>query len=502
MVDDGSDALPPPGVTGGPRPFRLRLIRQAALGVSAARNNGFQVSDSDIVLFVDSDVELLPTFINELLAAINRHPGDVAFQARLVGDPVTWVGRMEDLRVAAVQRAQLAPDGRIRYLNTSAFAIRRTSASEALFDPGAVRGQDSLLLARLIKTGHRPVYAAAAVAMHRPRLSLCRYLLKHFAIGHHTKYARYALRDAGSVLMCPRKRISLMMSLIAQPNSPRLYHTLTVCLILLAYAIELCGRVTASLFGMDRGRHELMSVTVDGVGESELVARIVGSCGRRPLIVSYLHGVSLVQASRNERMATTLRRCDLCFADGIGVVLALWILSLKRVRKVTANDFIWTLCRQASYQGLRVALIGATEQTNRVATSRLRQSVPGLSIVLSSHGYLSPDEEAALHGRLKSAAPDLIILGLGQPKQELLAFEIRRVISYATILCVGGLFDLIAGHRPNPPLFLRRCGFEWLYLFVMQPDRRARYAKGLPLLAYDILKSHAKRLQVATSVND
>src|SRR5690349_16717568 len=60
VVDDGSDVPASSAIVSESRPFRLRVIRQSHLGVSAARNTGFHASETPLVLFVDSDVLLEP----------------------------------------------------------------------------------------------------------------------------------------------------------------------------------------------------------------------------------------------------------------------------------------------------------------------------------------------------------------------------------------------------------------------------------------------------------
>jgi hypothetical protein len=110
--------------------------------------------------------------------AITASPQQNYFQLRLTGIGSTagntLVARAEELRLQVLQNSMIQPDGRIRYLNTAGFALRRTHADveRGLFDPRALRGEDTLLLANLIERDELPFFVADAIIQHDVWLSL------------------------------------------------------------------------------------------------------------------------------------------------------------------------------------------------------------------------------------------------------------------------------------------------------------------------------------------
>jgi hypothetical protein len=90
------------------------------------------------------------------------------------------MGRAEELRLRAFQQQMLQSDGRIRYLNTAGFAIRRTRVKieAGLFDPVALRAEDTLVLANLLQRGELPLFVANATVQHAIPLSFMRCLVK------------------------------------------------------------------------------------------------------------------------------------------------------------------------------------------------------------------------------------------------------------------------------------------------------------------------------------
>jgi len=174
VVDDGSREVAPEFIRRWTCSYPLILVRQSHAGVSAARNRGIQISRGLVLVFVDADCKFQPDCLAILGVTVARFPQHNCFQLHLVGDRSGIVGRAEELRLITLQNHLLQPNGCIRYLNTAGFAIRRARVDivGGLFDPLAVRAEDTLLLANLIKSGELPVFVPNATVQHAIPLSL------------------------------------------------------------------------------------------------------------------------------------------------------------------------------------------------------------------------------------------------------------------------------------------------------------------------------------------
>ena len=180
VVDDGSREAAPERIREWIRHLPLTIIRQSHGGIPTARNRGIQISKGSVLLFVDADSRAQEHCLAALAATIAAAPQHDYFQLRLVGDCSERVGQAEELRLRTFQEHMLQPDGRIRYLNTAGFAVRRTRVNIAagLFDPVALRAEDTLLLANLIQAGELPLFVPDAIVQHGIPLSLMSYLRK------------------------------------------------------------------------------------------------------------------------------------------------------------------------------------------------------------------------------------------------------------------------------------------------------------------------------------
>lgn len=174
VVDDGSQEAAPQFIRDWSRCYALAVVRHAHAGISAARNRGIQASKGSILVFVDADCKFQTNCLAALGETISRSPEHHCFQLRLTGDGCGVVGRAEQLRLITFQSHMLLPNGCIRYLNTAGFAIRRTRVdiAQGLFDPDAVRAEDTFLLANLIEGGVLPWFVGDAIVQHAIPLSL------------------------------------------------------------------------------------------------------------------------------------------------------------------------------------------------------------------------------------------------------------------------------------------------------------------------------------------
>lgn len=242
-------------------------------------------------------------------------------------------------------------------------------------------------------------------------------------------------------------------------------------------------------------RTEILHVPVHRLEERQLlnwvVSRADGRCGAR---VTYLTAWSLVMAQTDLSFLTHLREFDLVYSDGMGVVWSAWFTGAGTLKKVTANDFFFRLCGELSNVDARVALIGSKQWVVDKVAGKLRGVTPRLRILHRASGYLSAAQEEELRMKLKALQPEMIVLAMGQPRQEAFACKCAEDCPHSVIYCVGGLFDYIAGVNVEPPHWMRKAGLEWLFRLITRPQRMwRRYLLGLPILAFYIMRFRAVR---------
>ena len=235
VVDDGSADPAPESIRTSCRSYPLVMVKQAHGGVSAARNRGAQISNSPVLLFADADSRFQLNCLGVLASTIISFPQHNSFQLRLAGDCSTLVGRVEELRLITLQEHLLQPDGCLRYLNTAGFAIRRThvNVEAGVFYTGAIRGEDTLLLAELIQRGELPLFVANAVVQHETPFSLMESLRKEIRSAY-LEMKTYKIIDSKGVKFQVSNRERLEMLHSMWRTSGRASIGRTACCVLVA----------------------------------------------------------------------------------------------------------------------------------------------------------------------------------------------------------------------------------------------------------------------------
>ncbi len=180
IVDDGSEETAPDAIRKWAEIYPISIVRESHNGIAAARNSGAGLSTGEVLVFTDADCRFSKGCLSALDSEISHSPQHACFQLRLVGNCSNLIGRAEELRLIAIQGQTLQQDGRIRYLNTSGFAIRKSHSiiQNGPFDPAALRGEDTLLLATLIQRGELPFFVRDATIEHSVSLSIAECFLK------------------------------------------------------------------------------------------------------------------------------------------------------------------------------------------------------------------------------------------------------------------------------------------------------------------------------------
>ena len=169
--------------------------------------------------------------------------------------------------------------------------------------------------------------------------------------------------------------------------------------------------------------------------------------------------------------AAAVNGAKLVLADGVGDLCAARILGTPLPGRVAGADLVPRLLARLAERGGSVFLYGARPSVAERAGESLQSACPGLRIAGTENGYIS--DETALLEALEREKPDLLLLGLGAPRQELWMAE-NRQRTPAVVIGVGGLLDVFAGDIPRAPESWQRLGLEWLYRLLREPRRFKR----------------------------
>jgi N-acetylglucosaminyldiphosphoundecaprenol N-acetyl-beta-D-mannosaminyltransferase len=183
----------------------------------------------------------------------------------------------------------------------------------------------------------------------------------------------------------------------------------------------------------------------------------------------------VIECQDSEALRRAYEAVDLSLADGMPVVWASRALGRAVPAKVSGSDLVPRLVRRAAERGHRLLLLGGAEGIAARAGARMVEQHPALRLA----GAFSPrvDMRAPAGTRrelleqIRAAAPDLVLVALGAPKQELFIHEIRSEVAPAVLLGIGASLDFLAGAVARAPEWMSQSGLEWLYRLSREPRR-------------------------------
>lgn len=206
--------------------------------------------------------------------------------------------------------------------------------------------------------------------------------------------------------------------------------------------------------------------------------------GRRTFVIT-ANPEFVMLASRAPDVAQLARRADLVLPDGTGAVLASRMLGAPLPGRAPGRLLVDELVPAIARRGLSVFLLGAGPGVAEQAAATLRRRVPGLRIAGTHAG--AHDHDAESLERVNAAAPDVLLVAFGMPRQERwIARNLDRVSSVRLAIGVGGVFDQLAGIVRVPPSLIHRAGLEWLWRLAQDPSRWRRQ-RVLPAFAARVI---------------
>ena len=193
--------------------------------------------------------------------------------------------------------------------------------------------------------------------------------------------------------------------------------------------------------------------------------------------------VMLENAARNPALRAALLRADLRLPDGVGVVLAARLLGAKMQGRVTGVDTAKRVLALAAKKGYRVFFLGGRPGVAKEAARRMRTSLSGLVVCGARDGYFSAAEEGCVLEEIGRARPDILLVCLGSPKQELWIDRHRDTLADVKLFMgLGGTLDVLAGENKRAPLPIQKLGMEWLWRLMLEPRRFCAFPKIIAFL--------------------
>lgn len=183
----------------------------------------------------------------------------------------------------------------------------------------------------------------------------------------------------------------------------------------------------------------------------------------------------IVRLEKDKELQEAYKHADLILTDGKPLIWMSKWYGTPIKEKVSGSDLFYRLCEMAAIKDYGVFFLGAAEGVAEKAASKMMLQYPGLRVV----GTLSPrngfeKDEVELERIIrivKAAAPQILMVCLGCPKQELFVFNHKQQLGVPISLCIGASLDFAAGIVKRAPKWMSEHGVEWVFRIKQEPKR-------------------------------
>jgi N-acetylglucosaminyldiphosphoundecaprenol N-acetyl-beta-D-mannosaminyltransferase len=245
-------------------------------------------------------------------------------------------------------------------------------------------------------------------------------------------------------------------------------------------------------------RVRVMGARIAAVTEMDAVHAIIAAATARRGHWTITANLDHLRRYQRERIARELLdAADLVLADGIPLIWASRLAGAALPERVAGSNIVWSLSAAACQHETSVFLLGGDPGAAERAAKVLQERYPGLKIA----GTLCPPmsfetdlrELELIQRELEAAAPQIVFVGLGFPKQDLLIRRLRGLLPGTSFIGVGISLSFVAGDVARAPNWTHKLCLEWLYRLLQEPRRLARryVLMGVPF-ALRLLASAAR----------
>lgn len=237
---------------------------------------------------------------------------------------------------------------------------------------------------------------------------------------------------------------------------------------------------------MSKKKVNILGMYFDAITMNEATNRAVDFLEQDQVHTIYTCNPEIVmEAKKNKVFLNIVNKGSLVVADGIGVVIGSKIIKHPLPERVAGYDLVQNIFKAIKNKDKTVYFFGAAPGIANKAAEKMMKKYPGLTIVGHHDGYFDQEEEKKIVEEIQALKPDLLLVGLGAPKQEKWITTYKDQLNVKVCIGVGGSFDVMSGEIKRAPKLFIKLGLEWFYRLITQPTRFKRMMR-LPLFLIDV----------------
>ena len=199
----------------------------------------------------------------------------------------------------------------------------------------------------------------------------------------------------------------------------------------------------------------------------------------------------VMRAKDNPEFKEIINNASLVIPDGIGIIKAGNILGTPLKERVAGYDLICNLFEEGKDGSISFYFWGSKPGIAGKAKEKIQEKYPNLRVLGTHNGYFNADEEKQIVAEIKELKPDVLLVGLGMQKQEMIINKYINDGIFKVGIGCGGSIDVISGEVKRAPKLFIKLHLEWFYRLLKEPTRLKRMMV-LPQFIKEVKKSKTK----------
>lgn len=227
---------------------------------------------------------------------------------------------------------------------------------------------------------------------------------------------------------------------------------------------------------METKKVKLLNLYVDNFSQKELLEQVEERIVQKRVSNLIFVNVDVtVKSEADPYLEHIINEADFAMVDGMPLVWISHLFKRPLKEKVSGSDFVPELCREAARNHWDLYILGGMDGVPERAAANLKKRIPEIQVcgVYSPPRGFETDENELkrIKSQISAAAPDILLVCLGCPKQEKFIYEHYQEYGAMVSICAGATVDFLAGTVKRCPRWISNIGMEWFYRFLQEPRR-------------------------------
>ncbi len=222
---------------------------------------------------------------------------------------------------------------------------------------------------------------------------------------------------------------------------------------------------------------KLRTVNLLGIGVNRVrMDQLLDICeehidSKKNLLLGVVNVAKVVKCHKNAELRKSLMEADILLADGLPIVWLSKLIGDPLPERIAGIDILYKLLEFASKRNYRVYFLGAKQEVVQRVVEIVRKDYPGIHVAGYRDGYFDESEEQSVAENIAGSQADVLFVAISSPKKEIFLKRWQSHLNVPICHGVGGSFDVLAGITKRAPLWMQKCGLEWLYRLIQEPRR-------------------------------